>query len=147
MQAVIAALRLLAKVAVELLVAKVPEVELPQVAEPLLPVVRVPDVVLVRLLVTVVRKAPGRAAVSVIAELLRLEVTPMAAGHMPIAVLKFVALVLVLKEVALNVPAVELLQEFELPAVITRVLLDAPPVYTIVIDPVVLENPVNVRLA
>ena len=69
LQALIAALRLLAKVAVELLVAKVPEVELPQVAEPLPPAVRVPEV-FVRLLVTV-RKFPGRAAVRVIAELNR----------------------------------------------------------------------------
>ena len=139
-----AALKLLAKVAVALLVAYVPTVELVQVFDPLVPAVRLPDA-LVRVLLLTLRKFPGTAAVNVSVELLRLEVTPKFEQSF-MAALKLSARVTEELFALLNVPVYVLpvlLQLFELPAAIVNVFVVDPPEYEITIEPPVDELPVN----
>lgn len=131
MQLLIAVLMFDAKVAALLLVANVPAVELVQPFDPLSPAVRTPEpVVFVNESVTA-RKFPGKSAVNVSVDELREDVNPIAGKlvwQLAIAVLKFVALVDEVLELT-NVPTVALLQPFEPPGLITRVLELDPPVY------------------
>jgi hypothetical protein len=110
---VIAELRLLAKVVVRLLVAKVAaEPEPVQVYEPLPPPLTLPHEKMFVLFVAVTEKGevvvvPGVVSVTNTVLVLVLEVMPAAAGHIPSALLRLPAKVVVLLLVA-KVPAVEL---------------------------------------
>jgi hypothetical protein len=113
-QALIAALRLLAKVVVLLLVAKVPAVELVHALEPSVPAVTVPHPKMPVLFVAPtlkVVKFPGVVVAAVTVLVLCIALTPAAAGHRAIAAWRFWARVVVLAEVA-KVPVVELEQVF-----------------------------------
>ncbi|PYV23724.1 MAG: hypothetical protein DMG27_14895 [Acidobacteria bacterium] len=145
----IAVLRLVARVVVLELLAKVPPVDVGHVFEPSDPPLTAPHAKLLRLSATVKVILPGVVAVTATVLAVGLALTPAAAGHRAIAVATFDAKVDVLELVA-KVPLVEVEQAFapSVPAFATphekMPVLFAAPTEKVVKLPGVLEVAVTV---